>query len=464
MSGAEGMMSVSHGVHYGEHNGTKVEVLFGQEMVYVLGAEGKATVGMESQFNIGAKIDVGAATNTALEFGAEVHWTRGWAVELAEEGGGAYHHTFAATAGASKSIAFARMNLFLALSILAQAILVGTSLGAIKSWWEPHTNSKGEIAITGNPGFFASVTTTNLFTGALASLLTVALPKLIEKIWSFDPNAALSLNHAGYAFLGSSSATGSGGLELSPTRFHLSFDASQRSFSTTGHEATSFSTDGSVYVQGNKDGLAAKAPEIKLTTPLTPTLEAQLLFTKSPDKFVELFINQASSGRSSVKLQEDSVVTSMTDGTGSSSSTLKLTAGNAQLTAVDLAKGTGQIELDGANISIKSTQTGGKVCLTSTGVEVAYGTNSVKLDLTGVTIAGSALTILAPCAAIPDASTITQAAAANAKAVADAVATAAAQSLAKTKQEILSEVANTISNVQRTLETQIGKVSTLTGT
>jgi hypothetical protein len=466
MSFAEGVMSTSKGTHYSEHAGNKVEVLlFGTQMTYVLGSEGKATVGMETGFNIGTKSEVRMATNTTLEFGAQVQWFRGWNVEIAKEGGGTYEKAFAIKAGSVNPTAFFTLNLYLGLAIAAQAIAVGTSLALIKTVWVPKPDSKGEITYAGNPGFFAAVGVTNLFLGVITTLTTLALPKIIEKKYSITPKAAMSLNNSGFAFIGTNSLPlpnqGSAGLALSPTNFNLSFGPTTRNFTQTDSEITGFDGDATVEIKGNVTGLTIEAPTIDLSSPLGQQTTARLNFLNTPNKQAELILSTAA-GRGSVLLGDDlSVQVSSTAGTSSS----KFLAQPKKATIASLNAGvnTGFLEIDGANVTLESVTAQAKVVLSAAEATLSFGGNDVKVNPMGVSIGGSALTILAPAPGIPDVAKITELATIQAKDVARHVAQEAALQLIAVKDQLNETIVEKIATVQRTIETKIDKISTKIG-
>lgn len=465
MSFAEGVMSTSTGTHYSEHAGNKVEVLFGTQMEYIAGSEGKAIVGMETEFNIGTKSEVRMATNTTLEFGAQVQWFRGWNVEIAKEGGGTYEKAFAVKAGSVNPTAFFTLNLYLGLAIAAQAIAVGTSLALIKTVWVPKPDSEGEITYAGNPGFFLAVGVTNLFLGVITALTTLALPKIIEKKYSITPKAAMSLNDSGFAFIGTNALPlpnqGSAGLALSPTDFNLSFGPTSRTFEPSNSEITSFDGDATVEIKGNVTGLTIEAPTIQFRSPFNQSTTAQLNFSNTPNKQAELILSTAA-GRGSVLLDDDlSVNVSSTAGTSSS----KFLAQPKKTTIASLNAGvnTGFLEIEGANVTLESVTAKAKVVLSAAEATLSFGGNEVKVTPMGVSIGGSALTILAPTPGIPDVAKITELAAIQAKDAAKRVAQDVAEDLITIKNKLNHTIVKKIATVRRTIETKIDKLSTKIG-
>lgn len=471
MSFAEGVMSTSTGTHYSEHAGNKVEVLFGTQMEYIAGSEGKATVGMETEFNIGTKSEVRMATNTTLEFGAQVQWFRGWNVEIAKEGGGTYEKAFAVTAGSVSPIAFSRLNLYLGLAIGAQALAVGASLAYIKTVWVPRPDSKGEITFAGNPGFFLAVGVANLFLGVVTALTTLVLPKIIEKRYSITPKAAMSLNNSGFAFIGTNvpplvpqpipGSNGSAGLALSPTDFNLSFGPTTRNFVPSNSEITGFDGDATVEIIGNNTGLTIEAPTIQFRSPFNQSTTAQLNFSNTPKKQAEFFLSTAA-GRGSVLLDDDlSVNVSAT--AGESSSKFLAQPKKATIASLNLGVNTGFLEIEGANITLESVTAKAKVVLSATEATLSWGVNEVKVTPMGVSIGGSALTILAPAPGIPDVAKITELAAIQAQDAAKRVAQDVAENFITIKNDLNHKIAQEIATVQRTIETKIDKLSTQIG-
>ena len=467
MSFAEGVMTTSTGTYYSEHTGNKVDILFGTEMTYVAGSDGRANVGMETAFNIGAKSDVGMATNTSLEFGAQMQWFRGWNVEIAKEGGGTYEKAFAVKAGSVNPTAFTTLNIYLGLTIAAQAIAVATSLALIKTVWAPKPDSEGKITFAGNPGFFASVGITNLFLGTITALTTLALPKIIEKKYSITPKAVFSLNDNGFAFIGTNNplglpGQGSAGLALSPTDFTLSFGPTTRTFIEPKSEITHFDEKGTVEIKGNDTGLTIEAPRVQLISPFDQSTTAQLNFSNSPMKQAALRLS-TTTGHGSVLLNGDlSVQLSSSKGTSSSKFLAEPT--KAIMASLNAGVNTGFLEIDGAKVTLESVAAKAKVVLSAEEATLSFDKkNEVKVSRTGISIGGSALTILAPAPGIPDVTKITELAAKEAKNAAEAVAGEAAQKLIAVKDQLNKEIVAQINTVERTIETKIAQINTKIG-
>jgi hypothetical protein len=183
MSSESGELHVSQGVHYEEHHGVMAKLAFGQELAFCAGSEMTVVAGLESKFLVGAENKVGIATNSIFELGAEVKYVRGWAVEIAHEGGGAYEKAFTAAAGSSKMGAFTSLKIFMGFSVLAQVATVATMLALVKTSYV----KDGKLTPEGESGAKTTLAICQNVAGVVMFLGTMVLNAAVRKFLHIEP-------------------------------------------------------------------------------------------------------------------------------------------------------------------------------------------------------------------------------------------------------------------------------------
>lgn len=421
MSAETGKAEVSHGVHYTEHSGTMATLAFGQELLFIAGSEMRVTAGLESSFMLGAENKIGIATNTHIEYGAEVKFVRGIAVELAKEGGGGYQHAFSATAGAVDPIAFTKLKTFIGFSVIPQIIAVGAMLTAIKTTFVDGTT----LVPGGETGTKITIGICQNIAGVAMFLGTLILNGIMKKI-HHTPLSAMTVSHASRAFLGvqgsptSTNGVGSAGVAFEVNRFQLSASSSDRGFATHAddHEAVDFQSPGETQIVGTAANLLLRSPSLELSTNDAGSSELSRL--NLGPVIVELSnIQNGNAGELIIGTQIDSApgspatsnmwLTSLSGGTGGlapAKSRLALASNWARIQTTDGS----MLELNsGSGATFSFAGSSASVKLSQSAAELKFGaTGSVKIDAMGVEIGGSALKVLSPTAAIPNMLTKTQ--------------------------------------------------------
>jgi len=265
MAGHEGHLEVSQGVKFNEHRGSKAELMFGQGLDFVAGSHMEVVAGMESKLVVGAENKIGIATNTILELGAEVKYVRGWAVEIAHEGGGAYEHAFTAMAGSSKKGAFTSLRTFMAISVGVQVASVATMLSLTKTTYL----KDGKLTPAGESGASTALAWCQNTAGVVMFLGTVVLNYVLRKYIHIEPLAAMTVNHVSNAFIGvrgSATNPGTGGLELKPNKFILSAGNQDRLFDKSGHEVVGYTSHANTQIEGTEDLIKIQARQLEFKT------------------------------------------------------------------------------------------------------------------------------------------------------------------------------------------------------
>lgn len=463
MSSESGELHVSHGVHYEEHHGVMAKLAFGQELAFCAGSEMKVLAGMESSFVVGAENKVGVATNSIFELGAEVKYVRGWAVEIAHEGGGAYEHAFTATAGSSKLGAFRSLQIFMGFSVLAQAAAVATMLLVVKSNYV----KDGKLTPTGESGAKTTLAICQNVAGVVMFLGTMALNAVVRKFLHTEPLSAVTVNHESEAFIGvrgSSTHPGTGGLELLPNQFKLSAGNANRKFKTPAHEVIGFESDADTQIVGTQDKLEIKAHQVSIGATSTP---GSIVLK---DKLINAWAGGEAANPSTSFQMGTIELTSPKGKKAKATKGIRLSVSQAG-TAISMAQGWlrmacndgTMLELANNNLATLSfANSSASVLLKQTEASLNFGNQSVKISNTGVNIAGQ-LTILAPAVGVPNAEAkITVASellgviAANVKSQTESIVHE------KTFQAVMS-VYKRISEVKRQIETKISEALTKAG-
>jgi hypothetical protein len=438
------------------------KLAFGQELAFCAGSEMTVVAGLESKFLVGAENKVGIATNSIFELGAEVKYVRGWAVEIAHEGGGAYEKAFTAAAGSSKMGAFTSLKIFMGFSVLAQVATVATMLALVKTSYV----KDGKLTPEGESGAKTTLAICQNVAGVVMFLGTMVLNAAVRKFLHIEPLSAVTVNHESQAFIGViNSATGSGGLELQPNEFKLSAGNTNRSFRTSGHEVVGFDRNADTQILGTQDLLTLQSRQLRLNATLS---SSTVLFN---DVKMHAFVggNEANPGTS---LQMGNIqLTSPGGGAASLQRGIRLGV-TATGTAVGMSEGWVRVSCDdgsmleiqrGSQAKLSYGGSSASVLLKQNEASLNFGTQSVKIDSTGVDIAG-AITILAPALGVPDvqgmvtlSSEMLAVIAENMKDQVESIAveqTSAAYNLAMRQ----------ISSIKRSLETKISEATTKAGT
>lgn len=464
MSSESGELHVSHGVHYEEHHGVMATLAFGQELNFCAGSEMHVVAGMESAFAVGAENKVGIATNATFELGAEVRYVRGWAVEIAHEGGGAYENAFTATAGSSKIGAFKTLQVFMGLSVLAQVAAVATMLTVVKT---NYVQADGKLAPEGESGAKTTLTVCQNVVGVVMFLGTVALNSVLSKLLHVDPLAAVTVNHESEAFIGvkgSLKRPGTGGIELSPNQFKISAGQKNRDFRTSGHEVVGYDVndDANTRIVGNNDKILIQAKQLQLKG---TSSKGALLFT--PDQMHAWVGGDAANTETSlqlglVQLAAPNQVAKATKG-------IRLAVGKGSAVSmagdwvrVSVGDGT-ELEIEkGKQVKLSYANSSASVVLSQSKASLNFGTQFVKMDTSGVDLAG-VITILNPAPGIPDA---------KAKITVNSEVAAAIVSNAKEHVQTIAEdkssdaynlVMSNLTKIKRSLETKISQATTKAG-
>jgi len=476
MSNESGQAGVSHGIHYTEHRGTMATLAFGQELLFVAGSEMRVMLGLESTFMIGAENKVGFATNTQIEYGAEVKFVRGIAVELAKEGGGGYEHAFSATAGAVDPIAFSKLNTFVGFSVVTQILAVSAMLLAIKT----HFVDEMKLVPGGETGAKITISICQNIAGVTMFLGTLILNMMLKNIQQ-QPLSVMTVNHASRAFLGVQSAmaagngTGSAGVSFSVGEFTLSASGNNRGFVShaTDHEAVDFNAAGETLITGDATSLVLRSPGIELSTNEPVNLPLSKL-NLGPD-IVELLNNQGNDEGSLIigtqmasapsnPVAAEMWVTSLSGGTSGlplAKSRLDLASDWARIQTADGS----MLELhNGTGVTLSFSGSSASVKLSMESAELKFGAaTAVTLNAMGVEIAGGALRVLSPTAAIPNMVTKSQA-----KAIALGMISQQKLSNIKAKgialkKQAASKVKFEIGKVRRTVENRVSVALVKTG-
>lgn len=472
---SEGSHAYHTGVSYTEHHGTGISLLFGQEMTYVVGSEFKVMVGMESKLNVGAIADVGLVTKVVLEYGAEIKWVGGLHFVIAGHGGGIYDDMYSVSAGKTDVLAFKKTKIFLKSIVATQVGVAAMSIASARSTFlnmMPDAKD-GELKISGNSGFFALATVNGQLLTLATVILTVALNWLLKKQSNLIPMSTMSINHLGYGFLGVSAGipgavgTGSSGLSLSPQAFLLSFDASQRDFNLNhGHGIIGFNSNGSSAIKGDSLGIsvtsnrfnvetkvpvpaaAPGAPPVPVVAPSTSGLSLM------PGDLASLWTSNATqSGKLTTTPNLASL--SVTD-TAVGGSKVELKPNSVQISSSTAAAANASLNLANGNATLTALNSSAKVELSDTSATLSFGgSTSIKIDVTGVSIAKGTITILAPGAPIPDVAAISKIAATKVTAAAEASARDIQSKLADLKQSLEVTVKEKIAAVIRTVDDKI---------
>jgi hypothetical protein len=461
-SGESGELHVSHGVHYEEHHGVMATLAFGQELLFCAGSKMTVDVGMESAFVVGAENKVGIATNSIFELGAEVKYVRGWAVEIAQEGGGAYEQAFTATAGSSTLGAFTSLKIFFGFSIFAQVASVATMLAVVKSTYV----KDGELTPEGESGAKVTLSICQNITGAIMFLGTIALNAAVRKFLTNEPLSAVTVNHESEAFIGVRgpiTQPGTGGLELKINEFKLSAGNINRSFKTHGHEVVGFDTNAGTQILGNQDILTLRSKQLKLTA---TSSKSAVLFNDdkmlayvggseaSPGTSLQMGNIQLSSPGSAASLQKGIRLGVSSAGTALSMSANWVRVSCNDGTMLEIQKNT-QAKLSFGNSS-------SSVLLKQNEASLNFGTQSVKLGPTGVDIAG-AITILAPAVGVPDALGKVTVSSEMLGVIADNMKNQVKSIALEQSSAAYNLAMSQISSIKRSLETKISEATTKAG-
>jgi hypothetical protein len=461
MSSESGELHVSQGVHYEEHHGVKASLVFGQELDFCAGSQMTVVAGLYSNVYVGAENKVGIATNSIFELGAEVKYVRGWAVEIAHEGGGAYEQAFTATAGSSKMGAFTSLKVFMGFSVLAQVATVATMLALVKTSYV----KDGQLTPEGESGAKTTLAICQNVAGVVMFLGTLVLNAVVRKFLNIEPLSAVTVNHESQAFIGVINSTrGSGGLELEPNQFKLSAGNTNRSFRTSGHDVVGFEGNANTQILGNQDLLTLQSRQLRLNATQS---SSTVLFD---DAKMHAFVGGTANNPDTSLQMGNIQLTSPAAGAASPQRGIRLGV-TATGTAVGMSEGWVRVSCDdgsmleiqrGSQAKLSYGGSSASVLLKQNEASLNLGTQSVKIDSTGVDIAG-AITILAPAVGIPDVrATVTLSSemlafiAENMKDQVESIAveqTSAAYNLAMSQ----------ISNIKRSLETKISEATTKAG-
>jgi hypothetical protein len=421
-------------------------------------------VGMESAFVVGAENKVGIATNSVFELGAEVKYVRGWAVEIAQEGGGAYEQAFTATAGSSTLGAFTSLKIFFGFSILAQVASVATMLAVVKSTYV----KDGELTPEGESGAKVTLSICQNITGAIMFLGTIALNAAVRKFLTNEPLSAVTVNHASEAFIGvRGSLRGSGGLELKPNEFRLSAANTNRGFRVHGHEVVGFETVANpqfTQIVGNGALLTLQSQQLNL---IAKESSSAVLF--KGDKMHAYVGGDEAAPKTS--LQMGNIYLSPPSGDPGFQQGIRLGVSSAG-TAVSMSTDWIRVSCDdGTRLEIqKNTQaklsfgnSSASVLLKQNEASLNFGTQSVKLGPTGVDIAG-AITILAPAVGVPDALGKVTVSSEMLGVIADNMKNQVESIALEQSSAAYNLAMSQISSIKRSLETKISEATTKAGT
>lgn len=422
---SEGQLHYSEGVQYHEHHGWEVKVLGGQEMIYILGTENKQIIGGEAKCIVGAVADLGLATKVVFETTAEVMWVGGKHFVMAAHGGGIYDGAFSATAGFTNPIEFKQQKFFFKATVVAQALVTAASAVLIKTAFKPHEHNKHiEINAT-NAGFLSAVTVNAQLLSLAALVLLIVLGRLTKKQSHAIPLSAVTVTKQGYAFLGVSATpvagcnnTGSAGLELNPLSFKLSWDDSQREFSTQGHHVSGYSGDGKSQIVGDSNGVAIDSNFIELATNTDKqdlaTNKKGILRLDPVNGGIRLFSKQGLNKSSQLSLSD--VGAHLTASDPDVAATLSVEPNNVQITTSNPAANT-QLSMSGGTASLESLGSSAKVSLSNTEASLSFGNQKFRIGATGFSIGNNALAVLLPVAPLPNAAAIANAASQQAQAM-----------------------------------------------
>ena len=463
MAAEAGKAEVSHGVHYTEHRGTIATLAFGQELFFTAGSEMRIVAGLESAFLLGAENKIGIATNTHIEFGAEVKYVRGIAVELAEEGGGNYKHAFSTTAGAVDPTAFKYLDIFIGISVVPQVLAIAGMLTAIKTVFVDGDTliPGGETGAKGTIGGCQNIAGLVMFIG------TLALNKIIKNM-HLQPLSAMTVNHSPEAFIGvrgTLAKPGTAGVEFEPQKFKMSVSGANRTFRTSGHEVVGYETilsyDSSI--EASDSEMTIKSPKVLLETSdksgTSVSLKGESFDAKATDLTGQ---PRASLSLGTLDLVPNGGVAAKMDG-------IRLAVGKGSAVSmgsdwvrVSVNDGT-QLEIDkGTHAKLSYANSSASVLLKQTEASLNFGNQSFKIGPTGVDIAG-AITILAPAVGVPDpkakvtvSAEILAVVAADMKGKVETVATQKAT-------EAMTFMSQQMNNIKRTLETRISEASAKAG-
>lgn len=463
MSGESGELHVSHGVHYEEHHGVMATLAFGQELNFCAGSEMKVLAGMESTFAVGAENKVGIATNSIFELGAEVKYVRGWAVEIAHEGGGAYEHAFTATAGSSKLGAFKSLKIFMAISVLAQVAAVATMLAVVKSSYV----KDGKLTPTGESGAKTTLAVCQNVAGVVMFLGTIVLNCIVRKFLHVEPLAAMTVNHESEAFIGvkgSMTSAGTGGLELGLNQFKLSAGNQNRDFRTSGHEVVGYGSDANTKIEGTNDLITIQAQQVKIAATSAP---GGVLFNGD---IMHAWVG-GDSANPGTSLQMGKVELTA-PGAAAAAEVKGIRLGVATAgTSVSMAEDWVRVScVDGSMLELqKNSQakliyanSSASVLLKQTEASLNFGNQAIKISNTGIDIAGL-ITVLAPAVGIPDAKAIVSVSSELAAAAASKAQDKIEMVAVEVSSQAYNRIMRNLSNIKRSLETKISEATTKSG-
>lgn len=471
MAAQSGELHVSHGVKYEEHHGIAAHLHFGQELAFCAGSEMRVVAGMESAFVVGAENKVGIATNSIFELGAEVKYVRGYAIEIAHEGGGAYENAFTASAGSSKPGAFRSLQCFMGLSVLAQVATVAGMLGNIKSNYVEN----GKLTPTGESGATVTLAICQNLAGVIMFLGTIVMNVVLRKWLHIEPLAVMTVNHESEAFIGvkgSLTHAGTAGLEFVPNQFRLTAGNKNRKFRTSGHEVVGYEadkpiavdkTDPTTFIYGTDDFIKIQAKQLELSAISSP---GGIAF--NADRMRAWFGGNSAKPNASLILGKVSLVPG---GGGQSQEVdgIRLATGGGS--AVSMAENFARLSTNdgtmleivkGKHAKLSYANSGAQVLLEQNQAVLEFGRTNIKLSPQGVQI-GGALTVLDPSPAIPSlmdkASVQKEIIEIYFNQLSVNVKRVAKQQADDVKSRVFAE----IKNVKRTIETKISQALTKAG-